>query len=64
MTDYMNTLEKLRSTPEFHFDHICVPHSTDLDPEDTSLVIMDGPTKLNEYIKYRQDRLVQLEKVA
>ena len=53
LSDYMKTLNMLKSTPEYHFDHICVPHSTHLDHEDTSLVMMDGQKKLNEYIKYR-----------
>ena len=42
LTDYMNTLNKLKTTSDYHFDHICVPHSTHLDHEDTSLVMMDG----------------------
>lgn len=64
LSEYMESLEKLRTRPDYKFDHICVPHSTHLDPEDPTLVMMDGPQKLNEYIKYRQDRLVQLEKLA
>jgi glyoxylase-like metal-dependent hydrolase (beta-lactamase superfamily II) len=64
LSDYMETLRKLKDTPAYHFDHICVPHSVALDPEDSSSVMMEGQKKLNEYIKYRVDRLTQLEKLA
>ena len=64
LSDYMETLRKLKETPAYHFDHICVPHSVALDADDPTLVMMEGQKKLNEYIKYRVDRLMQLEKLA
>ena len=64
LADYMNSLKKLSDTPHYQFDKICVPHSVTIDPDDTSYVIMDGQTKLMEYIKYRTDRLNQLDKLA
>ena len=50
---YMDTLRKLRDN--YKFDKVCVPHSVKL--EEDQDVILDGPKKLQEYIKYREDRL-------
>ena len=57
---YMETLKKLRDEEEHHFDYVCVPHSVSLGSNDADTVIMDGPKKLDEYIKYREDRIMQL----
>ena len=57
---YMQTLKKLRDEQEHHFDYVCVPHSVNLSADSTDTVIMDGPKKLEEYIKYREDRIKQL----
>ena len=59
---YIDTLKKLRDTPSFRFDKVCIPHSVtlDFDPNEPDPVILDGPQKLEAYIKYREDRLEQL----
>ena len=31
LPSYMNTLKKLRDTPSFHFDKVCIPHSVTLE---------------------------------
>jgi hypothetical protein len=58
---YIDTLKKLRDTPALHFDKVCIPHSLTLDFDGDSNspdpVILDGPEKLQAYIKYREDRL-------
>ena len=64
LTTYMTTLNSLRDNPDYFFNHVCVPHSTSLKSEDEDNVIMDGPKKLDEYIKYREDRLIQMASVA
>ena len=55
---YMNSLKMLRDNPECHADYICVAHSESLRFEDgVETIIMDGPRKLDQYIKYREDRV-------
>ncbi len=46
----METLYSLRKET---FNHICLPHTADLN---THSIIVDGKTKLEDYIKYREDR--------
>ena len=41
-----------------------MPHSVSLNPGETDTIIMDGPKKLAEYIKYREDRIAQLQSIA
>ena len=55
---YMDTLRMLRDTKQYQCDKICVPHSVGFDEEDSSSVIMDAESKLLDYIKYREDRLL------
>eukprot|EP00347_Sterkiella_histriomuscorum_P013976 403362637 len=50
LTDYMNSLYQLRKQD---FSHICLPHSIDMNLDS---VIVNGKDKLEEYIKYREDR--------
>lgn len=50
LSDYMETLYALRKE---EFKHICLPHSTDMTDE---CVIVSGKQKLEDYIKYREDR--------
>ena len=50
MKTYMDTLYYLRKE---NFNHICLPHTADLNPQS---IIVDGKTKLEDYIKYREDR--------
>ena len=50
MKTYMDTLYYLRKED---FNHICLPHTADLNPQS---IIVDGKTKLEDYIKYREDR--------
>jgi hypothetical protein len=50
MKTYMETLYSLRKVD---FNHICLPHTADLNP---SSIIVDGKPKLEDYIKYREDR--------
>ena len=50
MKTYMQTLYSLRKES---FSHICLPHTADLDPLS---IIVDGKPKLEDYIKYREDR--------
>ena len=60
LTVYMYTLFKLRDN--FSFDWICTTHSTSLEDDACpESIMMDGPSKLGEYIKYRVDRLNLLE---
>ena len=46
----MQTLYSLRHEC---FSHICLPHTADLDP---ASIVVDGKPKLEDYIKYREDR--------
>lgn len=46
----MQTLYSLRHEC---FSHICLPHTADLDP---ASIMVDGKPKLEDYIKYREDR--------
>jgi hypothetical protein len=46
----MDTLYSLRKE---HFEHICLPHSNDMHPDS---ILVDGKSKLEAYIKYREDR--------
>ena len=46
----MQTLYSLRHEC---FSHICLPHTADLDP---ASIVVDGRPKLEDYIKYREDR--------
>ena len=50
LQSYMKTLYSLRHEC---FSHICLPHTADLDP---SSIVVDGKPKLEDYIKYREDR--------
>lgn len=50
MKIYMDSLYSLRKE---HFEHICLPHTADNEPHS---IIVDGKTKLEAYIKYREDR--------
>ncbi len=50
MKTYMDTLYSLRKET---FNHICLPHTADLSPQS---IIVDGKSKLEDYIKYREDR--------
>ena len=50
LPSYMDSLYSLRKE-DFH--HICVPHSIDMQRES---IIVKGREKLEEYIKYREDR--------
>ena len=61
---YMKTLKMLREHEDYHFDYVCVPHSTSLKDTDTDTVMMDGPEKLAAYIKYREDKIMELEMIA
>ena len=54
----------LRDREDYHFDWVCVPHSISLNDDDTDTVIMDGPAKLEAYIKYREGKLMELEMIA
>lgn len=54
---YMDTLYKLRKE---EFNHICLPHSLDLSIDQ---VIVDGPSKLEDYIKYREEREHHIKEV-
>ena len=57
LSTYMKTMYMLKEN--YKFEHVCVPHSLSLDEE--GQIMMEGPKKLQEYIKYREDRLQQLE---
>ena len=54
----------LKSNPNYYFDQVCIPHSINLDYDfdqeykanEEDPVIMNGPNKLDAYIKYREDR--------
>jgi hypothetical protein len=46
----MQTLYSLRQEC---FSHICLPHTADLNP---ASIVVDGKPKLEDYIKYREDR--------
>lgn len=46
----MQTLYSLRKES---FDHICLPHSIDMNPES---IIVHGKEKLEAYINYREER--------
>ena len=50
LKSYMETLYSLRHEC---FSHICLPHTADLDP---ASIVVDGKPKLEDYIKYREDR--------
>ena len=51
----MNTLYKLRMET---FSHICLPHSENLNPDS---IIVEGKPKLEAYIKYREERELQIK---
>ena len=59
----MDTLHKLRNVK---FDFVCVPHSVSIEDSGTheevcAQFMMEGPSKLQAYIKYREDRIEQLK---
>ncbi len=57
---YMKTLRMLRD--KFTFQWVCTTHSISLDEDLVPhTIMMDGPSKLAAYIKYREDRLNKLE---
>ena len=56
LTVYMNTLFDLRDN--YSFDWVCTTHSTSLeDAACPDSIMIEGPSKLEAYIKYRVDRL-------
>lgn len=48
--EYMDSLYMLRKED---FSHICLPHSID---NNLDSIIVNGKEKLEDYIKYREDR--------
>ena len=50
MSSYMQSLYSLRHES---FDHICLPHSVDMNPES---IVVHGRDKLEAYIRYREER--------
>lgn len=50
MKPYMDSLYSLRKE---QFDYICLPHSLDNHVES---ICVEGKPKLEQYIKYREDR--------
>jgi len=55
LSDYMESLYNLRKED---FDYICLPHSVEIKEEE---IIVEGKKKLEEYIKYREDREVLIK---
>ena len=64
LSSYMSSLYKLRDIKENNFDYLLVAHSVSIKEEDANTVIMDGPSKLAKYIRYREGRFRKLEQAA
>ena len=46
-------MESLYSLRKESFDHICLPHSVDMNPDS---IVVNGKEKLEAYIQYREER--------